>query len=342
LRTRIDAFGLGVKQAVPGLALLGVIVAIAFVINGFVPTASPIAVAVLLGLLVGNFIGWPSSASVGTAFAAKRLLRLGIVLLGLQISVAALIDIGLPGLAVVLLVVFGTFFGVQLLGRVMGVQKPLRLIVGAGFAICGVTAIAATSPAARANKEQVSYAVALVALFGTISIAVFPAVAAWLALDQLTAGAWVGAGVHDVAQVVATASVIGPEALDVAVVIKLTRVLMLVFIVLLITWLARSSDSNDAPEQVKGTFRFFSLFPPFIIGFLVVVLVGNSGLFSEGLIDFGVLISRVLLTFGCAALGVGVSWVAIRSLGLKPLLMGAVAWILVAGVALGAVLAVGL
>ena len=342
MRNRIGDFGLGLKQAAPGIALLGVIVAIAFVINGFVPTASPIAVAVLLGLLVGNFIGWPSSASAGTTFAAKRLLRLGIVLLGLQISVVALIDIGLPGVIVVLLVVFGTFFGVQLLGLIMGVKKPLRLIVGAGFAICGVTAIAATSPAARANKEQVSYAVALVALFGTISIAVFPAMAAWLELDQLTAGAWVGAGVHDVAQVVATASIIGPEALDVAVVIKLTRVLMLVFIVLLITWLARSGESNDAAKQAKGTVRFFSFIPAFIVGFVVVVLIGNSGWLSEGLIDFGVLVSRVLLTFGCAALGVGVSWAAIRSIGPKPLVMGAVAWILVAGVALGAVLAVGL
>ncbi len=342
LPKRIRAFGLELRASAPGVALLSVIVVIAFAINAWVPTASPIAVAVLLGLLVGNFIGWPKKASVGTAFAAKRLLRLGVALLGLQISVAALIEIGLPGLAVVVLVVFGTFFGVQLLGRLFGLPQPLRLIIGAGFAVCGVTAIAAVSPVARANREQTSYAVALVALFGTLSIAVFPAVAAWLVLDQVTAGSWVGAGVHDVAQVVATASIIGPIALDAAVVIKLTRVLMLVFIVLLVIWLSRA-DADDAEGSATAiSNRFFLYFPPFILGFLAIVLVANTGLLSEGVVEFGVVASKVLLTFGCAALGVGVSWSAIRSIGARPLAMGAVAWVLVAGVALASVLTVGL
>lgn len=332
------------KNVLPGLGLLSVIVAIAFGINSLVATASPIAVAVLIGLMVGNFIGWPKIANPGTTFAAKRMLRFGVALLGLQISFTALVEIGLPGLGVVVLVVFGTFFGIQLLGRLFGIDKPLRLIIGAGFAICGVTAVAAVSPVAKADKGQVSYAVALVALFGTLSIAVFPAIAAALALGQVTAGSWVGAGVHDVAQVVATASVIGTEALDAAIVIKLTRVLMLVFIVLIVGWLAQHHSVGGPNEEQKTSVaaRFFTFFPPFILGFFAFVVIGNLGWWGEGIDDLGVLVSRVLLTFGCAALGVSVSWAAIRSIGAKPLVMGSIAWLLVAGVSLGAVLAVGL
>ena len=335
-RLRVD-----VTSALPGLLLLSGVVALAFGVNSFVPAASPIAVAVLFGLMIGNFLGWPAFAKAGTEVAAKRFLRIGVVLLGLQISFLSLREIGVPGLAVVLLVVFGTFFGIQLLGRILNVDEPLRLIIGAGFAICGVTAVAAVSPVARANKAQVSYAVALVALFGTLSIAVFPAVAGALALNEVTAGSWVGAGVHDVAQVVATASVIGPAALDAAIVVKLTRVLMLVFIVLLVAWLAGKNTGADMPAlPMSKKWRMY--FPPFILAFLVAILIGNSGVLNDTWLDAGVLVSRVFLTFGCAALGVGVSWVAIRAVGARPLIVGAIAWVLVASLALVGVIAVGL
>jgi len=335
---RLQAYLIAV---LPGLVLLTGIVALAFAINSFVPAASPIPVAVLFGLMIGNFLGWPTFAKAGTDLAAKRFLRIGVVLLGLQISFLSLREIGVPGLAVVLLVVFGTFFGIQLLGRIFKVDEPLRLVIGAGFAICGVTAVAAVSPVARANKAQVSYAVALVALFGTLSIAVFPAVAGALSLNEVTAGSWVGAGVHDVAQVVATASVIGPAALDAAIVVKLTRVLMLVFVVLLVAWLAGKSTEAQA-KALPLSKKWRSYFPPFILFFLVAIVIGNSGWLSESWLDAGVLASRVFLTFGCAALGVGVSWVAIRAVGARPLIVGSIAWVLVASLALVGVIAVGL
>lgn len=335
---RLQAYLIAV---LPGLVLLTGIVALAFAINSFVPAASPIAVAVLFGLMIGNFLGWPAFAKAGTDLAAKRFLRIGVVLLGLQISFLSLREIGVPGLAVVLLVVFGTFFGIQLLGRIFKVDEPLRLVIGAGFAICGVTAVAAVSPVARANKAQVSYAVALVALFGTLSIAVFPAVAGALSLNEVTAGSWVGAGVHDVAQVVATASVIGPAALDAAIVVKLTRVLMLVFVVLLVAWLAGKSTEAQA-KALPLSKKWRTFFPPFILFFLVAIVIGNSGWLSESWLDAGVLASRVFLTFGCAALGVGVSWVAIRAVGARPLIVGSIAWVLVASLALVGVIAVGL
>lgn len=334
-------------ELTPGLILLAGIVAAAYAVHSALPYASPIAVAVLLGLVIANTLRWPVRASAGTAFAARRLLRAGVVLLGLQISLGAVREIGLPGVAVVIIVVLGTFTGVQILGRIFGLTPPLRLIMGAGFAVCGVTAVAAVSPIARASRQEVSYAVGLVALCGTLSIAVFPALAALLSMDQVTAGSWVGAGVHDVAQVVATASVIGPAALDAAIIIKLTRVLMLVIVVLLVAWLARSPDAaavTDAEPRggVRPRLAPLGMVPPFILAFLGTVVVTSTGALPPAVVDIGGDLARVLLTFGCAALGVGVAWQEIRSLGIRPLLAGLTAWVLVAGLALAAVRAAGL
>lgn len=340
-----------VRTLAPGLLMLGGIVALAFAAHALLPAASPIAVAVIVGLLIGNTVGWPSAAGPGTTFAAKRLLRAGVILLGLQISLAAVREIGLPGIAVVIVVVLGTFTGVQLLGRAFGLSTPLRLIIGAGFAVCGVTAVAAVSPVARANRQEVSYAVGLVALCGTLSILLFPGLAALLDLDAVTAGSWVGAGVHDVAQVVATASLIGPAALDAAILIKLTRVLMLVVIVLLVAVLAREpAPANDpGPAPANGTapagrprLTWTTALPPFILLFLLAVAVGSTGLLPAPVLDLSGDLARVLLTFGCAALGVGVSWREIRTLGGRPLIVGLIAWVLVAGLALGAVRLAGL
>lgn len=332
-----------VRTLAPGLLMLGGIVALAFAAHALLPAASPIAVAVIVGLLIGNTVGWPSAAGPGTTFAAKRLLRAGVILLGLQISLAAVREIGLPGIAVVIVVVLGTFTGVQLLGRAFGLSTPLRLIIGAGFAVCGVTAVAAVSPVARANRQEVSYAVGLVALCGTLSILLFPGLAALLDLDAVTAGSWVGAGVHDVAQVVATASLIGPAALDAAILIKLTRVLMLVVIVLLVAVLAREpAPADGAAPAGRPRLTWTTALPPFILLFLLAVAVGSTGLLPAPVLDLGSDLARVLLTFGCAALGVGVSWREIRTLGGRPLIVGLIAWVLVAGLALGAVRLAGL
>ena len=134
---------------------------------------------------------------------------------------------GFPGLVVVLLAVTVTFFGAQWLGRRMGVSPDLSLLIGTGYSICGVSAVAAMNGVVGADEEEAAYAIGLVTLAGSLSIVVLPLLGTILGMTPADFGTWVGGAVHDVAQTVATASTKGDAALAAAIVVKLTRVALL-------------------------------------------------------------------------------------------------------------------
>jgi uncharacterized integral membrane protein (TIGR00698 family) len=161
-----------------------------------------------------------------------------------------------------------------------------------------------------------------------------------IGLDTREFGAWAGAAVHDVGQVVATASVWGDDADKYAIVIKLSRVCLLAPIVLILSirhrrWL--TSQGKEAVESAK-----VPLIPFFVLGFIAVAVLNNVVDINDGLHDSIVLLSKLMLGAGLVALGSGVRWKSIRAIGPRPMAMGMVAWVLVAGVALAAVKITGL
>jgi uncharacterized integral membrane protein (TIGR00698 family) len=246
-------------------------------------------------------------------------MRIGIVLLGLRISFEQISKIGLPGLVLVLTIVVTTFFGVIALGKVLNVSKNTSILIGAGFAICGNSAIAAISPTINAKREETAYAVGLVTAFGTISIAVLPILAQLLGLTNEQAGAWSGAAVHDVGQVIAAAEVIGGSALTVAIIIKLTRMLMLVPMLIGLSLRFPSTDKPGVRTAVPG----------FIVFFTIVVSLNSFLTIPVGIQDAGKTISTLLLTAGIAGMGLGVKWRDLKNIGGKPLLLAILAWIII-------------
>ncbi|HEY4331865.1 MAG TPA: putative sulfate exporter family transporter, partial [Ilumatobacteraceae bacterium] len=221
-----SAAGVG-TNIVAGLALVAGCVAIAFAVHAAVAAISPLVVAVVLGALLTN-LGWvPDRCRDGLRFATKRLLRIGIVLLGFRLALGDVAHLGGPSIAVVVGVVLLTFFGTQWLGAKLGINRDLSLLVATGFSICGASAIAAMEPLSDASEEDVAFSIALVTLCGSLAIAVLPPLGRLLGMRPEVFGSWVGASVHDVAQVVVTASTAGSVALSAAVVVKLTRVAML-------------------------------------------------------------------------------------------------------------------
>ena len=211
----------------PGLALLVLIAAGATALSWVVPVMSPLVAGLALGALVVNLVPIPDHLAPGIAFGGRSLLRLGIVLLGFRLSVGDVARLGLPGLGVVAVVVAGTFFGTQWLGRRLGVSEDLGLLVATGYSICGASAIAAMDGVVHADEEETAYAITLVTLCGTLSIFVLPLIAHAVGMPAGDFGTWVGGSVHDVGQVVATASQEGPRAVAAATVVKLTRVVLL-------------------------------------------------------------------------------------------------------------------
>lgn len=323
------------------LSIIAAGVVLAFLINSFQGAISPLFISMLLGLLVTNTVGWNEKEAMN--FAAKRCLRFGVVLLGFQISFDQFVDVGLPGLAAVLLVVLGVFTGVRWITRRLGLSHSLSTFIAGGFAICGATAIAAISSTllkGKSAEEQkiinrdLSYAVAIVALCGTLSVFVLPFIARLLGLTDSATGAWIGAAVHDVGQVVATASLVSDEAIESSIIVKLTRVVMLIPLVIFLAYEAsKALNREGSSERVSPR----STGPLFVLGFIAVAILANVLPLDPAIVDFGKEGSKVFLSLGLFAMGLGVKWRSISKLGPRPLIIGISLWILSAGFALGVV-----
>ena len=236
--------GLG---ALPGLAFVAAGTVVSFGLARLAPELNPLTVAVVLGALAVNLRLHTPVLHAGTHLAAHRLLRIPVVLLGLQLGLPQLLHLGLAGLAVVLVTVTVTFAGTRLPGRLLGVSPARSLLIATGFSICGASAVAAMEEVAAGDDDDTGVAVALVTLCGSLAILLLPALRGPLGLGPVAFGSWVGASVHDVGQTVAPASRV-PGALTSAVVVKLSRVVLLAPLVAGVA-LARSRDRRRLPRR---------------------------------------------------------------------------------------------
>jgi uncharacterized integral membrane protein (TIGR00698 family) len=236
-----------------------------------------------------------------------------------------------------LAVVTATFFGTRWLGRRLGLGHGMSMLVATGCSICGASAIAAAEPFSDAAEEEVAYSVALVTLCGSLAIVVLPPLGRWFGLDSQTFGAWVGASVHDVGQVVAAASTRDTVALSTAVVVKLTRVAMLAPLLAFVAVAARQRAARGEGRAPGIDAKRPPLLPLFVVLFLAAVALRTVGAVPVGWLDGIKTIETVLLGAGLVGLGSAVDLRRLRVLGGRPLVLGLVSWALVAGVSLLAV-----
>ena len=318
---------------VPGLALVALGVLAATAITAAVSSVSRLVIAVIIGALFGNFGLATPATGPGLKFAGKKLMRVGVVLLGLRLSISQITDLGATTLSVIVFTVFATFFGTQVLGRRMGLSNGFCLLVGTGFGICGLSAIAAVEDASGASEDEVATAMGLVTLFGTLAIFVVPYAGGVIGLTDVELGTWVGASVHDTAQVVAAASTGGAAVLTTAIAVKLTRILLLAPIVAGVN-VARSRKMATSDTAARRP----SPIPLFVAGFMACVLIRTLDVLPDGVIDVAKTIEGLMLTAAMVGLGAGVDVGRIRQLGPRPLVLGAASWIGIASVSLAAVL----
>ena len=327
----------------PGLAVVALGVLVAFLLGWFVGV-SPLVAGVVLGALVANTGLLSTRLRPGISFAAKRLLRAGVVLLGLRLSFDEMRDLGIVGVIAVVVVVVATFFGVQALARAMGLSSGLGLLVATGYSICGASAIAAMAPLSDADDEETAYAIGLVTLCGSLSILVLPVLGHALGLDDQTFGTWVGAGVHDVGQVTATASAYSEAALAPATLVKLTRVILLAPMVFGVGLAARRRMAmRRASPGGEGTAVpevHVPIVPLFVAGFLAAIALRATGWLSADALSTAKDAEQILLTAGMFGLGAGIDFGRLRRLGGRPLVLGLASWVLVAGAALIAAVAI--
>ena len=319
----------------PGLVVAASAALIAWLAHLAFPGVPLLTASVALGIVVGQIpalrpaLG--GSLAPGMRVASRRLLRVGIVLLGLKLSLVDIASLGWVTIATTVAVVVLTFVGTIGLGRALGLPGHQPLLVASGFSICGASAIGAMGAAVRARDEEQAVPVALVTLCGTLAIAVLPALWHPLGLSNVQFGHWVGAGVHDVGQVVATAQIAGTAALAVAVVVKLTRVLMLAPMVAITAAVERRRAVDvEGPRP--------AIVPLFVAGFLAAVLLNTFVPLPEWVPTGADALQTAVLAMALFALGASIRLGELASTGWRALVVGLTSWVLVAGLAYGAVL----
>ena len=195
-----------------------------------IPALSPLIVAIVSGTVLGNLLNISKQWQGALAFAGKPLLRAGIVFYGLQISISEVLSIGSAGLGLAAWAVTSTFIIALLLGRWLGLDRTTAALVGAGTSICGAAAVLATESTIKARGDQSAIAIATVVVFGTISMFILPLALqlGWISLPPAAIGIWLGASIHEVAQVIVAGSAFDTATAQAAVLTKMLRVILLV------------------------------------------------------------------------------------------------------------------
>lgn len=355
-----NLLGIGIQDApllLPGLALAAVIALIATWLAEVIGTRvmgmaksplSSVTVAVLLGLFVNNALRLPAWLQPGIGFSVKKLLRLGIILLGIRLSLLDVARLGANGLPVVLLCILSALLITAQVGRWLKLPARLSTLIAVGTSICGVSAIVATAGAIDAEDEEVAYAVSTITLFGLVATFIYPYLAHTLfAGNGLRAGLFLGTSIHDTSQVTGAAMIFAetfglPQGLDAATVAKLVRNVFMAAVIPFVALAHRRRHPDHAAQQ--GSIA--QMLPLFVVGFVALATlrtIGDAGLSAggralgvigasgwKGLTDGATHWASNLLTVALAGVGLSTKLKVFKGLGLKPLAAG-----------LGAALAVG-
>lgn len=332
-------------------------------VMGFEKTPiSAVMMAILLGLIINNTIPLPASLKSGFRFAVKKVLRLGIILLGIRLSVFDVFKLGALGVPIVLLCILGALFVATRLNKWLKLPERLGTLIAVGTSICGVSAIVATGPAIDAKDEEVAYAVAVITIFGILATLVYPYAAhAIFAGDPVKAGLFLGTSIHDTSQVTGAAVVFSdvfslPRGLDVATVTKLVRnVFMAAVIPFMSFYYTRRMAGRG--EFVGKKVSIGKLLPLFVFGFLAFAAlrsIGDAGV-NAGVNAFGLWDSAAwkdiysfvkqwavnLLVLALAGVGLSTSFRTFKGLGIKPFVVGLGAALMVGVVSFVAISVLG-
>lgn len=314
-------------SAFPGLAIAALIGGLAFGIHQLphMNVVSPAILAAVIGLFLAHAVKIPARMEAGIAFSSRSLLRWAVALLGLQVSFGQIAAIGWAGFIIVAAGLAVSFLTIRTLGRALGVAPKLAELIAAGTSICGASAVAGVNTVTGAEDEDVAYAVAMVTLFGTAAMLLYPLIDHLLMLDARRYGLWAGASIHEVAQVVGATAQIGPDATQSGTVAKLTRILMLAPLVMSLRFGRRKTEGGSAGVGM----------PLFVLGFLGLVAVNSLFALPHELTAVSGQVSGFLLAVALGAMGLKTHIDALKAKGWAPLVLGALGTLFISLFTLG-------
>ena len=295
---------------------------------------SPMIIGIILGMLYANSLRnhLPETWVPGIQFCSKKLLRLGIILYGFRLTFMDVVAVGLPGIIIDVVVVTVTIIGGYWLGKALKMDRDIALLTSIGSGICGAAAVLGAESTIQTKPYKTAVAVATVVIFGTISMFLYPIAyrAGILNLSPEEMGIYAGATLHEVAHAVGAGNAMGPEISDVAVIVKMIRVMLLVPVLLVLGyWVAIPA----VKQGVTGTAAKGKVAVPwFALGFLAVIGFNSFGLLPQSAVDVINYIDTFLLTMAMVALGAETSIDKFKKAGAKPFILAFLLYIwLIAG-----------
>jgi uncharacterized integral membrane protein (TIGR00698 family) len=333
-----------VSKYIPGFGLILAISLPAWFIQDQITVngktvVSAVAIAILMGILIRNLIGVPDGCNLGTSFTVRRVLRIGIALMGAQLSLGQVLSTGATAVLVVATCIVLAILVVRFISVRLGMSDRLGTLLGVGTSICGVSAIVVTAPVIEAQDEETSLAVATITVFGLLAILVYPFLGHLRHLSDTFFGTWAGLAVNDTSQVVATGLIYSQKAAEVATVVKLTRNLFMAPVIVVLSWYYLNRQAEGG--RVRGI-PLHQIVPFFILGFLMMAVLNSLGMFSlpvrhaiQGVSQFSIV---------CALAGVGLETHvgAMKRIGLRPFYAGLCAAAFMAAVSFGLITLAGI
>ncbi|MBN8562725.1 MAG: putative sulfate exporter family transporter [Leptolyngbya sp. UWPOB_LEPTO1] len=279
---------------------------------------SPLILAILLGILVQNTIGVAPKHQAGIHFAMRRILRFAVILLGVQLSLLQVLSVGITGLLIIIATLLSTFWLTCWVGQHLGVSPSLTRLIAAGTSICGASAVIATSTTTESGDEDITYAIGIVTLFGTVSMLLYPLLSGQLNLTPEAFGLWCGVSIHEVAQVLAAAFQVNSVSGEIASISKLSRVLWLVPMMLMLGAISKAPQSKSRIT-----------IPWFVVYFMLLILLNSLNLIPQQIKTMTGQVNQFLLTISMAAMGLETRLNQIQKIGLRPLYLGALSWLFI-------------
>ncbi|WP_028399298.1 YeiH family protein [Ectobacillus panaciterrae] len=307
----------------------------------FLSIMGQLVIAILIGMAWRALTGVPDYAAAGTNFSSKKLLRLGIILLGMRLNVIDILHAGPKVFAIAVINIIFTLIVVYALSRLFKVEKKLGILTACGTAICGAAAVVAISSQIKANDDETAIGAATVAILGTIFTLIYTILYPVIGLSAHGYGVFSGATLHEIAHVIAAAAPGGNIAIDTAVIVKLTRVALLVPVAIVIGIWSNRQERSQNSSNAKASWKSIPI-PWFILGFLAMSGIHSLGIFSSSISNSVVLVAYMLIAMAMAGLGLNVDVAAFRRMGLKSFAAGLIGSILLSVLGYGLVYILGL
>ncbi len=337
-------------KLLPGITLSAIIAFVSIYISEYIGLniqifnnrpVSPIILSILIGISIGNFISMPGFFNKGIDFSLKNILRIGIICLGIRLGISDILEIGVICVPLIAACILISIILAGFLSKLFNISSKMGTLIAVGTSICGASAIVATSPVINANKEEVTYAVANITIFGVIAMLLYPFLGGYIFdNDEIAVGLFIGTSIHETAQVAGAGLIYAeqfnsPKTIEIAAVTKLVRNMSMILVIPIISYLYVNNKGRSSEDK---NLSILSMVPMFIIGFIIMGIIRTTGDYGvqNNQYAFGIInnddwnrliifirsISEYALGVGMAAIGLSTSLVSLKSLGIKPFYVG--------------------